>query len=141
MTGNRVDDRLFRGRFRLSKELMLLVLAAVIALVYHSYVNREQYIEKLKESRTATIGERTELQRRHRILEHNYRELLTDQGVERVARERLKLVRKGEILYIPQKGPFSPERVSGDGDSGSSAQQLNRGKGLQSDAETVGREE
>jgi len=97
------EKRIQQGGFRLSKELLLLFLAALMAIVYHSYVSREKYIEKLQKDRVAAIAERDDLQRRHRELEHKYRELLTDQGVERVARERLKLVRKGEILYIPQK--------------------------------------
>lgn len=105
-SGNSLRDRV-AGVFRLllSREVLALVLAVMLLMVYRSYIDREAYIERLKADEAVTASENERLSSEMRRLETVKTELGTDQGVERVARERLKLVREGEILYIPRKSP------------------------------------
>lgn len=92
-------------RLLLSREVLALALAAMLLVVYRSYVDRESYIGRLKADESTAANENERLSRDLRRLETVKAELQTDQGVERVARERLKLVKEGEILYIPRKTP------------------------------------
>lgn len=87
----------------LAKEIILIILCLLFFVIYHSYRTREdrvnQLLTALKESRVKN----TIVFKRYKTKRLVCNELKIDQGVERVAREKLKLVKKGEILYIPRK--------------------------------------
>jgi cell division protein FtsB len=87
----------------LAKEIVLIILCLLFFVIYYSYRSREDGVNRLLNLLEDSKKANTAVLERFRDKRIILNELKTDQGVERAAREKLKLVKKGETLYIPRK--------------------------------------
>lgn len=81
----------------------LFITGCIILFVLISKLYLDQYIEirkleaKLEQDRTKVAESEVEIQRLTRELEF----LRTDEGIEKVAREKLKMVKPDEVVVVP----------------------------------------
>ena len=84
-----------------SREFILILFLVLFAFAYSAYRMQKLSIDTLMKEEEAVIQdiamEEEELSKLRKVRD----ELKSDQGLERLARERLKMVKPGEILVVP----------------------------------------
>ncbi len=84
-----------------SREFILILFLVLFAFAYSAYRMQKLSIDTLMKKEEAVIQDiamkEEELSKLRKVRD----ELKSDQGLERLARERLKMVKPGEILVVP----------------------------------------
>ncbi|MDP7422803.1 MAG: septum formation initiator family protein [bacterium] len=84
-----------------SREFILILFLVLFAFAYSAYRMQKLSIDTLMKEEEAVIQDiamkEEELSKLRKVRD----ELKSDQGLERLARERLKMVKPGEILVVP----------------------------------------
>lgn len=75
------------------KNLIIIVLVAIFAI---SFVRQEQTMIRIEKNKQAKQEELQELQNKNERLEEENKKAQTDEYLEKLARERLNMVRQGE---------------------------------------------
>ena len=90
-----------RRRPRFSTEVMFLVSVVFCVSLSIIYLSRYSTIRTLKLHEAELNRKIEELETENRRLKQNLQTLQTPEGIERLARERLGLVRPEEIVVVP----------------------------------------
>ena len=86
-----------------SREFILILFLVLFTFAYSAYRMQKLSIERMTMEEEALSREIALKQEELRKLEKVKEELQSEHGLERLARERLKMVKPGEILIIPVK--------------------------------------
>ncbi len=101
-----------RKRVRFSTEIMFLLSVIFVVALSVTYLVRYNNIRNLLQ-REAELRERIEsLERENRMLKQNLETLSTPEGIERLARERLGLVRPDELVIYTINDKNEPTNQS-----------------------------
>ncbi|NLY29204.1 MAG: septum formation initiator family protein [Firmicutes bacterium] len=113
-----------RKRWKVKPRFFLLFLSLLLIWVAAGFVNRYVHIAMLQAKIVRVEREIAALQTRNEAVRQQLKDMQTDAYIERVAREKLGLVKPGEIVYVPvhAAGPDdSPDVAKRPGAGGSSA--------------------
>ncbi|NLA59012.1 MAG: septum formation initiator family protein [Firmicutes bacterium] len=90
-----------RKRWKVKPRFFLLLLSLLLIWVAAGFVNRYVHIAMLKAKIVRVEREIAALETRNEAVRQQLKEMQTDAYIERMAREKLGLVKPGEIVYIP----------------------------------------
>ena len=97
-----LDDTLSKKkRLRFSTEVMFIVSVIFCVSLSIIYLSRYSTIRTLMANEEELKGKIETLERQNRKLKENLETLSTPEGIERLARERLGLVKPEEIVVVP----------------------------------------
>lgn len=104
-----------KRRIRYSTEIVFLLSVVFCVTLSVIYLSRYSSIRSLMVRETELQQRVADLERENRRLKENLDQLSTPEGIERLARERLGLVRPDEIVVFPvpeSDQPPPPPRVA-----------------------------
>lgn len=93
----------FKPKVKISKEFLFLILISILVMVYFAFNEEEYKLDYYRAQLVEKENKLSTLQKKKKEIDDKIRFLQSDQGVESLAREELKLVLPGEILIIPKK--------------------------------------
>ncbi|MBF0407631.1 MAG: cell division protein FtsL [Candidatus Riflebacteria bacterium] len=93
-----------KRRVRFSTEVMFIVSVVFCVSLSFIYLSRYYSIRNLLNREEEQKARIEELERENRKLKMNLENLSTPEGIERLARERLGLVKPDEIVVVPLNG-------------------------------------
>jgi len=97
-----------RERFKIVIPRNIIILSLIAFILFISLLFKDRYLEYKKYSQiyNKVKNENQKLELKIKDLKENINELNTDDGIEKIAREKLKLIKSGEhvIKIIDNKG-------------------------------------
>jgi len=93
--------RLERSRSRPKRRSTLAVIAVVLVLLY-AFASQEVRLWSVRAQERRLLEEIRAQEVKNQLLKEQIRALQTDEYVEKIARERLGWIKKGEIQYLPE---------------------------------------
>lgn len=90
-----------KRKIRFSTEVMFIVSVIFCVSLSIIYLSRYSLIRGLQQKEEELKGKAMSLERENRRLKQELQNLSTPEGIERLARERLGLVRPEEIVVVP----------------------------------------
>ncbi len=116
---NSVYNRLISYRFkyggiRVKKRMNLknMVIIILIAILVISYVRQELTMNKIKKDIEAKQTQLNELQDKNKKLQDEVNQSSTDEYIERMARERLGMIKEGEKVITNSDSPQDKQNNS-----------------------------
>ncbi|MBI3038626.1 septum formation initiator family protein [bacterium] len=97
-----------KKRIRFSSEIMFIVSVVFCVCLSVIYLSRYNAVQNLLNKESELAKQIDELERENRKLKKDLQLLSTPEGIERLARERLGLVKPDEIVVIPISTPSNP---------------------------------
>ncbi|NPV71075.1 MAG: septum formation initiator family protein [Firmicutes bacterium] len=94
--------KLERKRPRRKRTNKLVVIAVVLALLY-AFANQELRLWSVRAQERRIEDEIRAQEIKSQILKEQIKALQTDEYIEKVAREQLGWIKKGEIQYLPEQ--------------------------------------
>lgn len=101
MTPERPEGPPKKKRVRFSAEVMFIVSVIFCVSLSVIYLSRYSAIRALLQKEEELSGRIQDLERENRRLKENLDALSTPEGIERLARERLGLVKPEEVVVFP----------------------------------------